>query len=117
VLDLKSLITNLWLRAQFYASSLPSTPYAALRLQCLIFNPCWWQAFTSAGTKRGEGFSGDVNTSFKNKNITADVKVDTKSNVGTNLYASLMNYFLQFFLLLNPVAFLQSKYQDSWVKI
>jgi voltage-dependent anion channel protein 2 len=31
--------------------------------------------------KRGEGFSGDVNTSFVNKNITADVKVDTQSNV------------------------------------
>jgi len=39
------------------------------------------QAFTSTGVKRGEGFSGDVNTSFVNKNITADVKVDTKSNV------------------------------------
>lgn len=38
-------------------------------------------AFTSTGVKRGEGFSGDVNTSFKNNNITADVKVDTKSNI------------------------------------
>lgn len=38
-------------------------------------------AFTSTGVKRGEGFSGDVNTSFVNKNITADVKVDTKSNI------------------------------------
>lgn len=35
--------------------------------------------------KRGEGFAGDVNTSFKNKNVTADVKVDTKSNVSLTI--------------------------------
>lgn len=37
--------------------------------------------FTSSGTKKGELFAGDVNTQFKNKNVTTDLKVDTASNV------------------------------------
>ncbi len=36
--------------------------------------------------KRGDAFLGDIVTSFKNKNITADVKVDSKSNV-SNAFA------------------------------
>ncbi len=36
--------------------------------------------------KRGDAFLGDIITSFKNKNITADVKVDSKSNV-SNAFA------------------------------
>jgi voltage-dependent anion channel protein 2 len=35
--------------------------------------------------KRGEALLADVTTSFKNKNITADVKVDTKSNIITTI--------------------------------
>lgn len=39
------------------------------------------QSFTTTGVKKGEVFAGDVCTSLKNKNLTADVKADTKSNV------------------------------------
>lgn len=39
------------------------------------------QAITSTGTKKGQLFLADVNTQLKSKNITTDVKVDTKSNV------------------------------------
>jgi voltage-dependent anion channel protein 2 len=42
-------------------------------------------AFTSNAVKRGEALLADVTTSFKNKNITADVKVDTKSNIITTI--------------------------------
>ncbi|MCI25484.1 outer plastidial membrane protein porin-like, partial [Trifolium medium] len=42
-------------------------------------------AITSTGTKKGELFLGDVNTQLKNKNITADVKVDTNSNIFTTI--------------------------------
>jgi voltage-dependent anion channel protein 2 len=42
-------------------------------------------AITSTGTKKGELFLGDVNTQLKNKNITADVKVDTNSNLFTTI--------------------------------
>jgi voltage-dependent anion channel protein 2 len=35
--------------------------------------------------KRGDAFLGDIITSFKNKNITADVKVDSKSNIITTI--------------------------------
>jgi hypothetical protein len=33
---------------------------------------------------RGDAFLADISTSFRNKNITADVKVDSKSNVSIN---------------------------------
>ncbi|CAM6039059.1 unnamed protein product [Sphagnum compactum] len=42
-------------------------------------------AFTSNAVKRKDAFLGDVTTSFRNKNITADVKVDTKSNIITTI--------------------------------
>ncbi|CAK9195269.1 unnamed protein product [Sphagnum troendelagicum] len=42
-------------------------------------------AFTSNAVKRGDAFLGDIITSFKNKNITADVKVDSKSNIITTI--------------------------------
>ncbi|MBA0566725.1 hypothetical protein Golob_011518, partial [Gossypium lobatum] len=38
-------------------------------------------AITSTGTKKGELLLADVNTQLKNKNITTDVKVDSRSNV------------------------------------
>lgn len=46
----------------------------------------WWylyfmQAITSNGTKKGELFLGDVSTQVKRNNVTADIKVDTNSNV------------------------------------
>ncbi|CAM6087181.1 unnamed protein product [Calypogeia fissa] len=37
--------------------------------------------FTTTGTKRGEGFAADISTNFKQGNISADVKFDTKSNI------------------------------------
>ncbi|CAM6092879.1 unnamed protein product [Calypogeia fissa] len=37
--------------------------------------------FVTTGTKKGEGFAADINTKFKRNNISADVKVDTKSNI------------------------------------
>jgi voltage-dependent anion channel protein 2 len=42
-------------------------------------------AITSTGTKKGELFLADVNTQLKNKNITADIKVDTNSNLFTSI--------------------------------
>jgi hypothetical protein len=42
-------------------------------------------AFTSNAVKHRDAFLGDVTTSFRNKNITADVKVDTKSNIITTI--------------------------------
>lgn len=42
-------------------------------------------AITSSGTKKGELFLGDVSTQVKNKNITADIKVDTNSNLLTTI--------------------------------
>ncbi|MCO5606405.1 hypothetical protein L7F22_060593 [Adiantum nelumboides] len=38
-------------------------------------------SFTSCGTQRGEGILGDVTIKFLKDNLTADMKVDTKSNV------------------------------------
>ncbi|MCL7037141.1 hypothetical protein MKW94_015797 [Papaver nudicaule] len=40
-------------------------------------------AICSSGTKKGELFLADVNTQLKQKNITADIKVDTNSKVST----------------------------------
>ncbi|KAH8950749.1 hypothetical protein BDL97_10G101200 [Sphagnum fallax] len=37
--------------------------------------------FTTRGAKHRNAFFGDVTTSFKNKNITTELKVDTQSNV------------------------------------
>ncbi|GMI83423.1 ARABIDOPSIS THALIANA VOLTAGE DEPENDENT ANION CHANNEL 1, voltage dependent anion channel 1 [Hibiscus trionum] len=42
-------------------------------------------AITSTGIKKGELLLADVNTQLKNKNITTDVKVDTKSNLFTTV--------------------------------
>ncbi|CAL0317208.1 unnamed protein product [Lupinus luteus] len=42
-------------------------------------------AITSSGTKKGDIFVADVNTQLKNKNITTDIKVDTSSNLFTNI--------------------------------
>ncbi|KAE8682086.1 Mitochondrial outer membrane protein porin 1 [Hibiscus syriacus] len=42
-------------------------------------------AITSTGTKKAELLLADVNTQLKNKNITTDVKVDTKSNLFTTV--------------------------------
>ncbi|XP_059655913.1 mitochondrial outer membrane protein porin of 36 kDa [Cornus florida] len=42
-------------------------------------------AITSSGTKKGELLLADVNTQLKNKNITTDIKVDTKSNLLTTI--------------------------------
>jgi hypothetical protein len=59
-------------------------------------------AFTSNAVKHRDAFLGDVTTSFRNKNITADVKVDTKSNVSMLflmlwvLYISLWCVFAAF---------------------
>lgn len=38
---------------------------------------------TTSGIKKGESLLGDVTTQLKNKNITADIKVDTYSNLST----------------------------------
>ncbi|CAM6087512.1 unnamed protein product [Calypogeia fissa] len=40
---------------------------------------------STTGTKRGEGFAADVSTSFKRKNILAEVKIDTRSNILTTV--------------------------------
>ncbi|KAH8950756.1 hypothetical protein BDL97_10G101200 [Sphagnum fallax] len=37
--------------------------------------------FTTRGAKHRNAFFGDVTTSFKNKNITTELKVDTQSNI------------------------------------
>ncbi|KAI4339366.1 hypothetical protein MLD38_024317 [Melastoma candidum] len=42
-------------------------------------------ALTASGTKKGELVLGDVTTQLKSKNVTADVKVDTNSNVITTV--------------------------------
>ncbi|XP_022734275.1 mitochondrial outer membrane protein porin of 36 kDa [Durio zibethinus] len=42
-------------------------------------------AITSTGIKKGELLLADVSTQLKNKNITTDVKVDTKSNLFTTV--------------------------------
>ncbi|XP_047322104.1 mitochondrial outer membrane protein porin of 36 kDa-like [Impatiens glandulifera] len=42
-------------------------------------------SITSTGNKKGDLFLGDVSTTFKNKNITTDVKVDTNSNLFTTI--------------------------------
>ncbi|CAM6046127.1 unnamed protein product [Sphagnum compactum] len=42
-------------------------------------------AFTSNAVKQGDAFLADISTSFRNKNITADVKVDIKSNIITTI--------------------------------
>jgi hypothetical protein len=50
--------------------------------------------------KRGEALLADVTTSFKNKNITADVKVDTKSNVSILFCTGSAVGLLHLYLLL-----------------
>ncbi|KAI3830992.1 hypothetical protein MKX03_019226 [Papaver bracteatum] len=40
-------------------------------------------AICSSGTKKGEVFLADMNTQLKQKNITADIKVDTNSRLST----------------------------------
>ncbi|KAB2031708.1 hypothetical protein ERO13_D05G304000v2 [Gossypium hirsutum] len=42
-------------------------------------------AITSTGTKKGDLLLADVNTQLKNKNITTDVKVDSRSNLFTTV--------------------------------
>ncbi|KNA13841.1 hypothetical protein SOVF_113000 [Spinacia oleracea] len=42
-------------------------------------------AITSNGTKKGELFLGDVSTQVKRNNVTADIKVDTNSNLLTTI--------------------------------
>lgn len=42
-------------------------------------------AITSTGIKKGDLFLADVNTQLKNKNVTADIKVDTASNLFTTI--------------------------------
>jgi voltage-dependent anion channel protein 2 len=42
-------------------------------------------AITSSGTRKGEAFLADVNTQLKNQNITANIKVDTSSNLYTTI--------------------------------
>ncbi|CAH9083456.1 unnamed protein product [Cuscuta europaea] len=42
-------------------------------------------AITSSGSKKGDLFLGDVTTQLKNKNITTEFKVDTKSNLFTTI--------------------------------
>ncbi|KAH9604637.1 hypothetical protein KSS87_010349 [Heliosperma pusillum] len=42
-------------------------------------------AITSAGTNKDGMFLGDLNTQLKNKNFTADIKVDTSSNLSTTI--------------------------------
>ncbi|KAJ0712431.1 putative Porin domain superfamily, eukaryotic porin/Tom40 [Helianthus annuus] len=42
-------------------------------------------AITSSGTKKGDLFLADVNTQLKRNNVTADVKVDTGSNLSTTI--------------------------------
>jgi voltage-dependent anion channel protein 2 len=37
--------------------------------------------FLTTGNKKGESFAADINTTFTHHNISADVKVDTKSNI------------------------------------
>uniref|UniRef100_A0A0C9S6F9 TSA: Wollemia nobilis Ref_Wollemi_Transcript_15001_1301 transcribed RNA sequence n=1 Tax=Wollemia nobilis TaxID=56998 RepID=A0A0C9S6F9_9CONI len=41
--------------------------------------------FTSTGLKKGELFSGDLNTQYKYQNATVDVKVDTSSTISTQI--------------------------------
>ncbi|KAL4384957.1 hypothetical protein GQ457_15G009130 [Hibiscus cannabinus] len=48
-----------------------------------IFKLC--HAITSTGTKKGELLLAYVNTQVKNKNITTNVKFDTKSNLFTTV--------------------------------
>ncbi|KAL8124472.1 mitochondrial outer membrane protein porin of 36 kDa-like [Apium graveolens] len=40
-------------------------------------------AITTSGTKKGELFVADLNTQLKNRNVTTDLKIDTKSNLFT----------------------------------
>ncbi|XP_076912618.1 mitochondrial outer membrane protein porin of 34 kDa-like [Bidens hawaiensis] len=42
-------------------------------------------AITSSGTKKGDLFLADVNTQLKRNNVTADIKVDTSSNLSTTI--------------------------------
>jgi len=42
-------------------------------------------AITSSAVKKGDLFLADVNTQLKNNNITADIKVDTSSNLFTTI--------------------------------
>ncbi|KAF5792072.1 Mitochondrial outer membrane protein porin of 34 kDa [Helianthus annuus] len=42
-------------------------------------------AITSSGTKKGDLFLADVNTQLKRNNVTADIKVDTGSNLSTTI--------------------------------
>ncbi|CAK9226889.1 unnamed protein product [Sphagnum troendelagicum] len=41
--------------------------------------------FSTTGTKAGERMVGDITTSFTHQNISTNVKIDTKSNVFTNV--------------------------------
>ncbi|GMH01690.1 hypothetical protein Nepgr_003529 [Nepenthes gracilis] len=42
---------------------------------------------TSSATKKGDLFLADVSTKLINKNITTDIKIDTRSNVSTTITA------------------------------
>jgi voltage-dependent anion channel protein 2 len=56
-------------------------------------------AFTSNAVNRGDTFLADISTSFRNKSITADVKVDTKSNVSINCFIGLTMSFRNLYSL------------------
>ncbi|XP_021742434.1 uncharacterized protein LOC110708574 isoform X1 [Chenopodium quinoa] len=52
------------------------------------------KAITSTGAKKGELFFGDLSTQVKNINVTADIKVDTGSNLSWGyVVMRLMNMF------------------------
>lgn len=57
----------------------------------LLYYPFGFQVIASSATKKGELLFADINTQLKHGNITADVKVDTDSNV---IFVALFSFFL-----------------------
>ncbi len=55
-----------------------------------------FQGFSTTGTKAGEGMVGDITTSFTHQNVSTNVKIDTKSNVG-NLITIFKFWGIYFF--------------------
>eukprot|EP00249_Psilotum_nudum_P020221 c27608_g1_i2 orf=180-1010(+) len=48
---------------------------------CITTSTSSGLAFTTTAIRKGEPFLGDINTKFKNKNVTTEFKVDTSSNI------------------------------------
>lgn len=66
--------------------------YSVLETDVVQIHFSIWQGLTATGFKKDQYFVGDINSLYKNGNVTVDVKVDTYSNVRTRVFFSIKYY-------------------------